>query len=398
MKEIADRPCPICGEARVEVLHTQRFELPQGHPLSGGYDVVSCRTCGFVYADTKVSQAAYDSYYAELSKYEDRKTSSGSGESPFDRKRLQATARQIVDCLRNPEARILDVGCANGGLLSALREAGYTNLCGVDPSPACAENTRRLGVDAYSGTFSQPFQHGEVDCAILSHTLEHVQNLNEATHWIDRILAENGTVYVEVPDAVRYVDYLYAPFQDFNTEHINHFSLLSIRRLMNRAGCELVSAGEKLLVTSKDTNYPAIFSFWRRAATNSVMPELPRDEELKASLLRYIRASRMLLDRIDAQLRKILSRKTPVIVWGTGQLALKLLVETSLGEAAIAAFVDSNPVNHGQILRGVSVISPEAVRGLEAPIVIATILHQREIAEQIRQMGLPNEILFLETT
>jgi len=84
-----------------------------------------------------------------------------------------------------------------------------------------------------------------------------------------------------------------------------------------------------------------------------------------------------------------------VVVWGAGQLALKLLVETSLATARIAAFVDSNPVNQGKVLRGVSVISPEAARGLAAPIVIATVLHQQEIAEQIREMGLPNDLLFL---
>jgi len=396
MKEIADRPCPICGEARVEVLHTQRFELPQGHPLSGGYDVVSCRTCGFVYADTKVSQAAYDSYYAELSKYQDLRTSSGSGEDPFDRKRLEATARQIVDLLREPGARILDVGCANGGLLKALREAGCTSLCGIDPSPACVENTRSWGIEAYPGTFSRPFPRGKVDCAVLSHTLEHIQDLNEATQWIGAVLAENGTVYVEVPDPTRYVDYLYAPFQEFNTEHINHFSLLSLQRLMNRAGYQMLTAGEKLVPTSNDTNYPAVFGFWKRAAPGTALPYLAKDERLQDSLVRYVRASRTLMDGIEARLQRLLPRSAPVVVWGTGQLVFKLLVETSLARAKIAAFVDSNPINQGRTLRGVPVISPEAMRGLAAPIVIGTTLHQRAIVEQIRRIGLSNEILLLE--
>ena len=38
------------------------------------------------------------------------------------------------------------------------------------------------------------------------------------------LLKTDGLLYVEVPDAVAYTEYLYAPFQDFNTEHINHFS------------------------------------------------------------------------------------------------------------------------------------------------------------------------------
>ena len=396
MKRTAVRACPICAGILVDVLHTQRFELWQGHPLSDGYAVVCCRACGFVYADTKVTQATYDSYYAELSKYQDLRTSSGSGGDPFDRKRLEATARQIVDFLRSPDARILDVGCANGGLLKVLREAGCTSLCGIDPSPACVENTRSWGIEAYPGTFSRPFPHGRIDCAVLSHTLEHVHDLNEATRWIGAVLAENGTVYVEVPDATRYVDYLYAPFQEFNSEHINHFSLLSLQRLMSRAGYQMLTAGEKLVPTSNDTNYPAVFGFWRRAKPGSAMPELTKDDGLQNSLVRYVRESRTLMDRIESQLQKILPRSSPVVVWGTGQLVLKLLVETLLAKAEIAAFVDSNPINQGRVLRGVSVISPEAVRGLAAPIVIGTTLHQRAIVEQIRRMGLSNEILLLE--
>jgi hypothetical protein len=84
-----------------------------------------------------------------------------------------------------------------------------------------------------------------------------------------------------------------------------------------------------------------------------------------------------------------------VIVWGTGQLVLKLLAETSLAKAQIAAFVDSNPINKGRMLRGVPILAPEQIRNSPYPIVVTTILHQQEIAEQIRRMGLPNKIVLL---
>jgi len=40
-------------------------------------------------------------------------------------------------------------------------------------------------------------------------------------------------VYIEVPDAARYIDFLYSPFQDFNTEHINHLSSFLMKILKN---------------------------------------------------------------------------------------------------------------------------------------------------------------------
>lgn len=58
MKDV-HRACPIYGGPRGEVLHRQEFYLPAGHPLEGGYEVVACVACGFVFADTVVDQAAY---------------------------------------------------------------------------------------------------------------------------------------------------------------------------------------------------------------------------------------------------------------------------------------------------------------------------------------------------
>jgi hypothetical protein len=119
---IARRPCPICKTGEVELLHSQRFALHEEHPLSSGYDVVACTSCGFVYADTSVTQADYDRFYAEHSKYEDVKTGTGGVENSFDWKRQQETALQIANFLQNTSVSILDVGCANGGMLKALKE------------------------------------------------------------------------------------------------------------------------------------------------------------------------------------------------------------------------------------------------------------------------------------
>ena len=101
-----------------------RFALPDAHPLTDKYDVVCCERCGFVYADTRSTQADYDSYYADLSKYSDTVTATGAGAQGFDRARLEDTAKTLAAHVRDRNALIVDVGCANGGLLSALAELG----------------------------------------------------------------------------------------------------------------------------------------------------------------------------------------------------------------------------------------------------------------------------------
>jgi SAM-dependent methyltransferase len=385
----------VCAADGATLLRHQRFELPEGHPLSNGYDVVECGRCDFVFADTTVSQADYDRFYALFSKYEDNKTSTGGTENPFDRARLEITARQLTEELRDPAARILDVGCANGGLLLALKNLGVASLVGIDPSSACVANTRSLGLEAHQGSLFQPFPHGSFDCVVLSHTLEHIQDVRGALDWIGERLDPAGRrlVYIETPDATRYVDFLYAPFQEFNTEHINHFSETSLVNALELAGFETLHTGQKVLAATAEMGYPAVYGFWRKAATRATAPR--RDPLMVERMAAYVARSKADLEAMDARLRAVIEKHPRVVVWGTGQLANKLLIETCLGQADIAAFVDSNPINQGKVLRGVEIIAPGALRDRPEPIVITTTLHNRAIADQIRGMGLGNEVVCL---
>ncbi len=396
MVRIAERPCPICGHAIVEVLHSQRFALPHGHPLSDGYDVVCCEACGFVYADTASSQEAFNLFYERYSKYEDHCTSTGGGGSPWDLKRLEQTAEQIVEHLRDPQARILDVGCANGGLLEALRTRGYDHLVGIDPSPTCVENTRRLGIRAEQGSLFGPIPQDGFDLVALSHVLEHVHDLKRALDWVSKVpmIAHFGRVYIEVPDASRYGEFLYSPFQEFNTEHINHFSTACLNNCLGVDGFEIIEQGLKLIETGPSIQYPAIDCF---AKVGAPMPgrTLKRDNGLKMSIRSYVEESKRMLGRIDTRLRTALANCPQVIVWGTGQLAMKLLVDTCLSQARIAAFVDSNPINQGVLLRGIPILAPEALMDFPDPIVVGTTLHQESVAEQARSLGLPNKLILL---
>ena len=89
------RNCPICNQTNGKILHTQHFSLPDKSILPNAYDVVSCENCGFCFADTSATQADYDKYYNEMSKYEDKNTGTGGGLSPLDKLRMDT----VVDLL-----------------------------------------------------------------------------------------------------------------------------------------------------------------------------------------------------------------------------------------------------------------------------------------------------------
>jgi len=290
------RNCAVCSGTEREILHTQEFYLPEGHPLGAGYDVVACEECGFVFADTMVNQAAYDLFYAKRSKYEDSRTSTGFGLADWDWRRLRDVADAVAFEVDGKNARILDLGCANGGLLAAFKSKGFSDLTGVDPSEACAAATREIhNIEAVAASLYSLPDLGFFDIITLSHVLEHLEDLKGAAQNFSRLLRPGGMIYIEVPDASRYSEFLIAPFQDFNTEHINHFSHKSLRRLMSTVGLVPFLEGSKTIESTKNVPYPALFGFYQ---AGSAKPE-GRDDALVGQIRLYIEGSQGLLQRMD---------------------------------------------------------------------------------------------------
>jgi predicted TPR repeat methyltransferase len=394
MSKQLSRYCPICGCNTGQVIHTQQFTLSQGNPLPAVCDYVVCDECGLAFSDTPVDQAGYDAYYAGMSKYADSATSTGAGVLPWDKARLDGLADQVVGFCDNRNARIVDIGCANGGLLAALQSMGFLNVCGIDPSPACVEATRNLRKgEVWVGTLSAiPLETGFFDGVILSHVMEHVRDLSAAMDHVHSLLNPGGWVYIEVPDASRYYELLVAPFQDFNTEHINHFSQTSLANLCRQNRFVPEACGNKTIYSSKDMPYPALYWFARKSSGRL---SIVKDDALRADLENYVTASHALLARIDANIRRLLNEYSEIIVWGTGQLTMKLLADTCLRTAKISAFVDGNPINQGKIFHGAKVIASFEVTASDTPILVCSLINEDSILETIRDLNLPNPIATL---
>jgi SAM-dependent methyltransferase len=404
-----ERPCPVCGARAGEALHHRRFVLPDGHPLAKGYTVVTCRQCGAAYATPLPPQEAYDRFYRDASKYADAVTGTGSGVQAWDDERLADTAQQLAAFMPGRDAHIVDVGCGAGGLLRHLRQLGYTQLTGIDPAPACVALVEQVaGVRGAVGSlFALPAGVAPADLVVLSHVLEHVREAGRAVDQLHQVVAHGGRVYAEVPDAGRYAEYITAPFLDFNTEHINHFSVGTLERLFALRGWRVVASGTKCIRSSPTAMYPCA---WVLAEAAGV-PAVPSadvgdlggsvaatgDQVLRDALRRYVDASNALLARVTARCTDAGIAGREVIVWGTGQTTAILLAETPLGAARILAFTDSNPMHYGKTIAGAPVIPPERLRDMpDVPVVIGSLLHGAEIAAAIAEGGFTNPVIRLD--
>lgn len=390
------RACPVCDGRRAEVLHSQRFVLSDEKAIASSCAVVACARCGTAFADTPVTQQQYNELYARRSRYAAGPAAHAT-DHDRDTARFRDMAAAIAGIVPDTSARIADIGCANGQMLAALAARGYTRLIGIDPSPGCVAAAAAIpGVEAHVGSLSElPAGAAPFDVVVLSHVLEHVRDLKPALDYLKTFMRAGGVLYVEVPDASRYTDFAWSPFQDFNTEHINHFSLVSLANLLRQCGFDPVSSGAKEILSAPGMPYPAIYWFGR--LDGSVRPTIEHDTALVGRLREYVRVSEGRMASIDARLAEHLGGGRRAIVWGTGELTAKLLAETALGRANVIAFVDSNPVNQGRTLRGLPILAPGDLPSSDAVIVVSSILHHESIVRAIRSLRLGNPVLGLVT-
>lgn len=394
--KVALRACPICGGRDVHVLHHQRFVLAEGCPLPNAYDVVACDDCSFVYADTAGQQRDYDRYYERFSKYDDPSVATGGGDSELDLRRLDVTADMLADTVATPSsrARVLDIGCAGGGLLQALGRKGFVNLIGLDPSPACVARVRAKGLAGIQGKISD-LPHleelGTYDAIVLSHVLEHVVDVRETMKALHGLVAADGILYIEVPDAARYVHYPFVPFYYFDAEHINHFDTASLANLAAAGRFRVVASGHKDLPVGDQQFYPVVWAVFAPAQVNgTITPAAGLPEQVVAYVVQSADRS------ADDPLERLVVDQRPVALWGAGSHSQRLLKQSALGRCRIVAVVDRDRVKEGQKFAGLEIQSPEAgLPGLarDVVVVIASVLHAKAIAGELRALGISNEFL-----
>jgi SAM-dependent methyltransferase len=394
--QFGHRDCEVCRAAQPRLLYRQRFAQMSEGSLLGGYNVVTCEKCGFCFADRLPDQSAFDRYYRDMSKYEQP---AGPVEpSSYDLERFRGTVKKLQSFTPRADARILEIGCATGLLLSLLKDAGFTNVAGVDPSPACAEVARRqyrvpVQCASLSDDLAAP---ATVDLLILIGVLEHIRDLRTALAKLSAMLAPGGRVFITVPDASRYATGEDAPFQEFSVEHINFFGPSSLANLMAAHGFRTIYCEQAQQRQNVRTVTPVVHVAFELLPPGGPRPQWTPDHETAKGLEQYIAQSRRDNDAIQPALDKLVASQRSVIIWGAGAHTLRLLATSRLAQANLVAIVDSNPRYQGKTVNGVPILLPDAIRDTPGTILISSRPFQQNIQRQIHEtMRLTNDVLTL---
>ena len=137
-----------------------------------------------------------------------------------------------------PGARVLDVGCGRGLLLSALADRGF-EAHGLEVSPAaCRDADPRAQIRIAPRLTEARYDPGHFDEVIFWHVLEHLRDPRETLEEAHRILRPGGRLIIAVPNfaSLQAVWAKEAWFHLDPPRHLFHFPLAALRALVVRAG------------------------------------------------------------------------------------------------------------------------------------------------------------------
>ena len=276
-------------------------------------------------------------------------------------------------------------------MLKELKNLGYNNLVGIDPSSACIKITEEeVGCECYQHSlFDIPGTVGKFDVVILSHVLEHVLNVRETISITDNLLNENGSLYLECPNAEYYYDVIHAPLQEFNAEHINHFTETAFENLMGLFHYSKTVTGDKTMVIASNQDYHAVYGLFKKQTDNTSLFTVRFDNTIRKHIDQYINDSNKIFDKIKETIAA-LPKDEPIALVGIGQFAFKLLKTDIFQHGRAYKLFDNNSMNVARKINGKEIMHGDNLvseyRTEKFTIIISSLIYEVPIAKKISEL------------
>lgn len=264
---ISPRPCRICGTKDNPIVATEypcalwgdRPWMPEGH-----YTNIRCRKCGNHYVDSDVTESYLNDLESSfIPDNENRTTYEATEERDKIRTlELKENWEMITKFYKpKPNDKLLDYSCAWGALGNIAKLAGcIPNGIELQPEGA-AYSLKSWGGDSivHMGPIeTAPFCKNEFKYITSFETLEHVFDPIRILKNMKMLLKQDGVIAISVPSA-DYFEFKYWVYrkQPFNAwmrkqfpgnmtnrvlchNHINAFSLNSVKLMLEKAGLRVV--------------------------------------------------------------------------------------------------------------------------------------------------------------
>lgn len=262
--------------------------------------LLRCVSCGLVVLAPELRIPDPDTYYASAVHYSENALSS---ERVKEMDRIASTHLDRIKRLRLKDgATLLDIG-ANYGRL--VKEAGRRGLraFGIEKNRWLVEAAKRDGVPILEGDAQHIPLKETFDIVTMIDVFEHLDAPRDVLTHLSSFMADEGYLYIEVQNIDSYLAKKdRESWRYIALEHVTHFSHLTLGRLLNECGFDIVWSGTNSAYL-EDDSLPYLFHYlfgkplqrdrfhWKKiGGRESAPPKKPMWKILlKKGLIRLIR-------------------------------------------------------------------------------------------------------------
>jgi SAM-dependent methyltransferase len=290
------------------------------------------------------------------------------------------------------DCTLLDVGSNRGSFAKAFLDAApQASIVAVEPderfAQSCADLKRtELIVDRIENV---ALESNRFDIVHSCHTIEHLADPANALadHW--RVLKPGGLLVIDAPNIalIGTADIVEEWFID---KHLIHFSAVTLKRMIEMAGFEIVEGPDtldhsNLLIVARKSGFAPRESVGDRR-------EALRAKELVSRYTATRRRNLVALASVATEIERLMPRG--VALWGAGRLFDSLVVHGGLDPSALTLLIDTHlkalvGERHGRALS-----EPDMLAESDAGVVVVMSRDfASEIAEQAQRLAPRAEIL-----
>ena len=227
--------CPVCRSKELIPFLTCKDYLATQET----FEIIRCKTCGFALTQDFPSEDVIGRYYDAPEYVSHSDTQKGIINTLYHWARkiaLKSKAKIVLDNASVKTGTLLDVGSGTGYFLDKMKEKKWI-VTGVEKSDAARMYAKqKFDINCQNSEYLYEVAGKTKDVVTLWHVLEHLEHLNTVMEHLRKIIKDDGTVIIALPnknsfDAAHY-EQCWAAYDV--PRHLWHFSPSDFIHLADR--------------------------------------------------------------------------------------------------------------------------------------------------------------------
>ena len=175
------KQCPWCENERKEYVYNSLFDST----------VYKCKECGLLYSDKILNKSGLEKYWSNYSS----QVHTIDASKNYMRLKMYEIEYNFIRQFIEPQSKVLDVGCGEGGFLQLFKEDGYRTF-GVEYGIEAADYSRKMGHEIFVGELPDLVIEEKFDLIIFRGTIQYLIDPKKYFETAIELLSENGLIYI----------------------------------------------------------------------------------------------------------------------------------------------------------------------------------------------------------